>query len=53
MKVRNAIFFSWEYATCYRLIKEQQKKNSEKKARILFFKLKSILWKNIKAKKSL
>ena len=31
-------FFSWEYATCYWLIKEH--KNSEKKARSLFLSLK-------------
>ena len=41
MKVKNAIFFSWKYATCYWLIKEH--KNQRKKARSLFFKLKSIL----------
>ena len=44
--------FSWEYATYYWLIKEY-KKNSENNARRLFFKQKSILLKNIKAKNRL
>ena len=34
-------FFSWEYATRFWLIKEHKKQ--QKKARSLFFKLKSIL----------
>ena len=38
MKVRNAIFFSWGYATCYWLIKEH--KNSEKRHVAYFFKAK-------------
>ena len=49
--MRNAIFFSWEYATYYWLIKEYKKQR--KKARRLFFKQKSILLENIKAKRSL
>ena len=50
MKVRNAIFF---LGIRYMLLANKRtKQTSDKKAHSLFFKLKSILYKIIKAKKS-